>query len=53
LCPCGWGFRAFSPRVPVIFLREKYARNVTPSRVLVDADYLFSSLSEGARIPAL
>jgi hypothetical protein len=30
-----WGFEVFSPEAPAVFLREEYAGNVTPYRVLV------------------
>jgi hypothetical protein len=35
LCSCGWDFGFFSPGVPAVFLKEGYAENITPGRVLV------------------
>jgi hypothetical protein len=35
LCPCSWYFESFSPVASAVFLRDGYAGNVTPCRVLV------------------
>jgi hypothetical protein len=40
LCPCSCGFEFFSPGAPAFFIREGYAGNITPYRVLVVVQFI-------------